>query len=63
MERLENTPAASEEQKAEIRIWAQEQIAETQLLRAEGQAYVETIRSIADTLDAVFGVEDLTEHP
>lgn len=63
MERLENTPAASEEQKAEIRIWAQEQIAETQRLRAEGDAYVETIRSIADTLDAVFGVEDLTEHP
>ena len=61
--RLENTPDLADDQKAEVRAWAEEQIAETQLLRAEGDAYVETVRSLAATLDAVFGTEDLTQHP
>lgn len=63
MQRLENAPDISEEQKAEIRAWAEEQIAETQLLRAEGDAYVDIVRSIADTLDAVFGTNDLVIDP
>jgi hypothetical protein len=63
LRRLENASHMSEEQKAEVRAWADEEIAETQLLRAEGSAYVEMVRSLADTLDAVFGIEDLTENP
>jgi hypothetical protein len=63
MKRLENASGVSEHQKAEIRAWAEEQIAETQLLRAEGDAYVETVRSLAATLDAVFGTEDLDQNP
>jgi hypothetical protein len=61
MERLENSPSVSEEQKAEIRAWAEEQIAGTQALRAEGDAYVETVRSLAAALDAVFGTDDLVQ--
>lgn len=61
--RLENTPDVPEEQKAEIRAWADEQIAKTQLLRAEGDAYVDIVRSLAHTLDAVFGTEDLDQNP
>ena len=59
--RLESSTGVSEEQKAEIRAWAEEQIAETQLLRAEGDAYVEIVRSLAAALDAVFGTDDLDE--
>jgi len=61
--RLESAPDLQDDQKAEIRAWADEQIAKTQLLRAEGDTYVDMVRSLAATLDAVFGTEDLTEHP
>ena len=61
MKRLESSPDVSEEQKAEIRAWAEEQIAETQLLRAEGDAHVETVRSLAAVLDAVLGTDDLAQ--
>lgn len=60
---LENAPDIRDDQKAEIRAWAEEQIAETQLLRAEGDAYVEVVRSFANALDAVFGTDDLTGNP
>jgi hypothetical protein len=63
IERLENAPDISGEQKAEIRAWAKERIAETQLLRAEGDAYVDIVKSLADTLDAVFGTDDLVVDP
>lgn len=59
--RLERAPDIAAEQKAEVRAWAEEQIAETQLLRAEGSAYVELVRSFADALDAVLGTDDLAQ--
>jgi hypothetical protein len=61
MERLESSTGVSDDQKAEIRAWAEEQIAETQALRDEGDAYVDTVRSLAAALDAVLGTDDLAE--
>jgi hypothetical protein len=63
MRRLESAPGISAEQKAEIRAWAQEQIAETQLLRAEGDAYVEIVRSFANKLDTLLGASDMSQDP
>lgn len=62
LDRLVNSTTLSDEQKAEIRAMLEEKIAEIQLLRAEGAAYVETVRPhsarLALAFDLGLGEED-----
>ncbi len=54
MARLEQAVGFSEEQKAEVRAWAAEKLAELEAMRAEGKDHADVVMPHAAELDALF---------
>ena len=58
MQRLDEAAGLSDEQKAEIRAWAEQEIAALVKLREEGARHLDAVRPHAEELDRLFNAEE-----
>ena len=56
--RLEQAPGFSDEQKAEVRAWANEELAKLEAMREEGKSHADAVMPHAEELDALFNAEE-----